>query len=150
MKKTIKLIPELIPRTSFFKNLRSMLTSEQWDIIRKATYQKASHRCEICDADGRIECHEIWEYNDNEKNSIQKLVGLIALCPKCHEVKHLGFAQLNGRLKEAMRHMSKINGMTNKETERIVIKAFGLWEKRSEKKWELDISELDKLMQNKA
>jgi hypothetical protein len=26
-----------------------------------------------------MECHEIWEYNDEDK--IQKLIGLISLCP---------------------------------------------------------------------
>jgi hypothetical protein len=49
---------------------------------------------EICKETGKtqgykhnVECHEIWEYNDEDK--IQKLIGLISLCPICHLTKNI-------------------------------------------------------------
>jgi hypothetical protein len=34
-----------------------------------------------------LECHEEWDYDD--ETHVQKLTGLIALCGRCHRVKHL-------------------------------------------------------------
>ena len=98
---------ELVPQSSHFKNLRSDLKPNEWDLLRKDSYKKAGHRCEICGGKGPkwpVECHDIWDYT----NGVQTLKGLIALCPACHEVKHMGLAQLKGRLGIAKKHLMKI------------------------------------------
>lgn len=84
--KKIKLTIELIPRTCFGSNVRTLFKQKYWDILRKASYEKAGHVCEICGASGKdqgyrhnVECHEIWDYSD--KRRIQKLLGLVSLCP---------------------------------------------------------------------
>ncbi len=59
-----RLTVELIPRTCWFKNVRSEVTPTQWEKLRKQTLEKAGHRCEVCGAGGRLECHEVWEYDD--------------------------------------------------------------------------------------
>lgn len=38
----------------------------------------------------RLECHEQWEYN--EATRVQKMSALIALCTRCHQVKHWNWA----------------------------------------------------------
>ena len=139
MTKNMILEVDLVPQTSHFKNLRSELKAAQWDYLRKETYAKAGHKCEICGGEGRkwpVECHEIWEYN----NSVQKLIGLIALCPSCHESKHIGFAQVRGREKIALDHIAKVNDITLTEAQKHVDESFKEWAQRSKKSWTLDIS----------
>ena len=139
-----KLKPEMIPRTSFFKNLRSILSTKEWDIVRRKVYAQANYKCEICGGKGNrhpVECHELWSYD--YKTQIQKFTGLIALCPACHEVVHIGLAQVRGRYKNAHNHLMKVNGIGSYEATEIVDNAFEEWQGRSMFKWELDISELD-------
>lgn len=140
-----KLTINLIPRTSFFKNVRSEVSKEQWDILRKKCYKLANYRCEICDGVGEkhpVECHEIWEYDD--KNKIQKLVRLIALCPSCHEVNHIGFAEINGRGDIAIEHLMKVNNWTKRQALNHRYQAFRLWAHRNTIKWKLDLTYLGK------
>jgi hypothetical protein len=140
----IKLTIELVPQTSHYTNLRSILSPDQWDKIRKETYKKAGYRCEICGGRGckwPVEAHEIWEYDDI--NHIQKLIDIKALCPDCHEVKHIGLASIKGRLKEATNHFIKINKTHMAFAEKYINDQFELYYKRSCFDWKLDISLLD-------
>ena len=133
---------ELIPETSFFKNVRSHVTQREWDKIRESVFKAAGHRCEICNGQGKkhpVECHEIWEYNNN----IQKLIGLIALCPSCHLVKHFGLAQVLGKSKTAYKHLKKVNKWDDQTTDLHIQNAFSLWEERNLVKWELDLTYLE-------
>lgn len=137
-----KLLIELVPRSCFYSNVRSEVTKQKWDIIRKDCYQEYNYKCGICDGKGDkhpVECHEIWEYN----YPAQKLIGFIALCPKCHQVKHFGLAQIRGKSKEATKHLMKVNGWDRKQAERHIKSAFILWTERSECDWKLDISVLE-------
>jgi hypothetical protein len=141
----VKLEPDMIPRTSFFVNLRSILRPGEWDTVRRAVYFKAGNRCEICGATGRLECHERWEYN--ESTGVQKLVALECLCHSCHEVKHMGLARVRGREREAMAHMVCVNNICLATAEQIVDEAFEVWKRRSLMKWKLDVSALESLYQ---
>src|SRR5437588_2921912 len=89
---------ELVPSTCWFSNLRSELDKDDWDRLRHAVYERAGNYCEVCGQRGAqhpVECHEVWEYDD--EHSVQRLSGLIALCPACHEAKHMGRASSMGR-----------------------------------------------------
>jgi hypothetical protein len=112
LEKRKRLTIELVPRLAHYKNVRSNVSEEQWNIIREKTYKKARYCCEVCGGIGigkhRVECHEIWKYNDAER--IQKLEGFISLCPSCHEVKHMGYANINGRGGIAKEHLAFVNG----------------------------------------
>lgn len=139
----MKLEIELVPKTSFFNNVRHVLTSEQWDILRKECYKKANYRCEICGSKGDkhpVECHEIWEYGDN--NHIQKLIGLIALCPRCHEVKHFGYANIMGNSDRALNHFMKVNDVSKEFAVSYIEKIFEIWKLRSKYSWKIDIEYL--------
>ena len=134
---------DLIPKTSFFTNVRSTVSSEEWDKLRKTCYRKANYRCEICNGVGKthpVECHEVWEYHTDTK--IQKLVRLIALCPSCHEVKHIGLAEIRGRLELALNHLMKVNGWTKPQALQHHKEAFMLWHKRNKTQWVLDLDNL--------
>ncbi len=140
-----KLTIELVPKTAWNINVRSEVSKEQWNILRKKTYQSANYKCEICSGKGSkwpVECHEIWSYDENTK--IQKLERLIALCPNCHLVKHYGRAEATGDGQKALKHLMKINQWTKHDAELYIEYVFELWMKRSQHKWTLDLSFLYK------
>ena len=137
----MKLIVELVPRTSWFENLRSLLTPEQWDKLRRETYRKALYRCEVCGGKGLkhpVECHEIWHYDDRKHR--QTLTGLIALCPNCHQCKHIGLAELQGKYEAAFKHLMKVNRWTKRQAEQHIEAAVEKWEERNDFEWNVDIS----------
>jgi len=139
--KSPKLTIELVPKTSWFTNLRSILPREDWDMVRHATYKSADYHCEICGGRGEahpVECHEIWGYDDDQHRQV--LIGLIALCPDCHRVKHIGLAQVRGAYPEALQHLARVNGWSIREAETYVALAFRKWRDRNHFKWEVDIS----------
>ena len=144
----MKLTIELVPETSWYSNVRSNVSNSEWDILRRTSYKKANYKCEICGDIGQnqgknqpVECHEIWEYND--ENKTQKLKGFISLCPNCHKTKHPGLAQMNGEINIVINQLKKVNDMNEEEAEIYVIKQFKIWSERSEHNWTLDITYLE-------
>jgi len=137
---------ELVPKTCFFKNLRSELKKADWDTLRKATYNACNYRCEICGGKGSkwpVEAHEIFKYDD--KDNVQTLIGLEGLCPSCHSVKHFGHTQLQGGAEAALEHMAKVNGWEYQKCIGYLELVFAKWEERSQKEWTQDLSFLKKL-----
>ena len=137
----MKLTIELIPRTAWFKNLRNYVKPSEWDSIRKNCYKKAGYRCEICNGKGNkhpVECHEIWEFS--ESRIILK--GLIALCPDCHLVKHIGMAHIKGRLEYAKKHLMVVNNVSSNVADNMILRAFEQFHERSKYNWELDVGYL--------
>jgi hypothetical protein len=53
--KQLILTIELVPKTAWFTNLRSYLTSKEWDVVRKKCYKEANYCCEICGGKGNTE-----------------------------------------------------------------------------------------------
>lgn len=138
---------ELVPKTAWYTNVRSNVSKEEWDRIRKKCYLNAGYVCEICGDTGLnqnhkhpVECHEIWQYDD--ENHVQKLTGLIALCPNCHTVKHPGLAQMKGKLDIVIRQLQKVNSMTFEEATEYLQHSFLIWNVRSQHQWTLDIEYL--------
>jgi len=140
----MKLTLDLVPSSSWFNNVRAVVTVQQWDTLRHKVYSKAASVCEICGGVGRnhpVECHEIWHYDDVKL--IQRLTGMIALCPNCHMVKHFGLAQIQNREAQALRHLMRVNNITRTEAEAHINDAFQIWQNRSSKSWTLDILHLE-------
>lgn len=141
---TPKLTIELVPSSSWLNNVRAVVSKKQWDYLKSQVSSKAYSVCEICGGAGSkhpVECHEIWSYDN--KSLIQKLEGMIALCPDCHMVKHIGFAEIRGKKMAAIRHLMTVNKFTITKAEAYVTEAFKVWAERSTKKWTLDISHLE-------
>lgn len=144
MKLKLRLTIELVPSTSWFNNVRAIVSKKQWDYLKSQVASKAYNLCEICGGVGPkhpVECHEIWSF-DNKK-LVRKLEGMIALCPDCHMVKHIGLAEVRGLKVRALRHLMSVNKMTSKKAEAYVEEAFKVWAERSKKTWTLDISHLE-------
>jgi 5-methylcytosine-specific restriction endonuclease McrA len=132
---------ELVPKSAWNDNLRKHLTDTRWDLLRKFIYAAFNNHCGICGGVGRkwpVECHEIWSYDEVKR--IQKLEGLIALCPSCHEVKHIGRAQATGHYERALKHLMKVNKFTRDEAEKKIFEAREVWRQRSDEPWTLDLS----------
>src|SRR5688500_99825 len=132
---------ELVPRTCWFSNLRSELSKEEWDRLRRAIYERAENRCEVCGQRGathHVECHEVWEYDD--ERLVQRLAGLVALCPACHEAKHIGYASSVGRAGQARAHLARVNGWSMDDVELYLEAQFEQWSRRSQHEWSLDLS----------
>lgn len=146
----MKLTVEMVPKTSWKSNLRSILTKKQWDVIRKNSYEKANNVCEICGRDGMLHCHEQWEYDDDKH--LQKLTGLVSLCRSCHMCKHFGFALTMHHkgiisIDRIKNHFMDINGVAEDEFRKIVKDEIARWVERSQEEWSLDISYLGKYIE---
>ncbi|MBC7540198.1 MAG: ankyrin repeat domain-containing protein [Bacteriovorax sp.] len=140
LKSEIKLPIELIPYTSWGNNPRS-ISPKDWKKLRLECYENAKRVCEICGDiknTGKVECHEIWEFNDIKK--VQTLIGLIALCPPCHQVKHIGLANKMGRAQNATEHLAEINNWTIDEANNYVSESIKKWKERSRYSWKLDLA----------
>jgi len=141
----MKLTIELVPQTSWYNNVRSNVTPAEWDVLRKESYKKAGYKCECCGGVGPthpVECHEIWEYDDEAFT--QTLTGLISLCPSCHQVKHIGLARIKGNYQKALKHLAEVNGITEEEVDEYVEECFKTWQERSQNKYTVDTTILDK------
>lgn len=141
MTKELKLTIELVPKTSWMNNVRTVLSNTQWNALRGAVCDAAYNVCQICGDVGAkhpVECHEIWEYN--EKTGVRKLSGMLSLCPNCHLVKHMGFARVSGKYDEALKHFMKVNALKKREAEEYISEAFETWARRSRQPWTLDLS----------
>jgi hypothetical protein len=138
---TPKLTIELVPSTAWGDNLRSALTKAEWDVLRKQAYQKAGYCCEVCGGKGHkwpVEAHEIWEFDDNTR--IQTLKGLMALCPACHAVKHMGRSLAVGKGNQTGTHLARVNGWAMADVWSYYDRQMEIWEERSKHSWSLDIS----------
>ena len=137
---------ELVPQTAFFKNLRSELKKDDWDILRRRTYKACGYRCEVCGGKGYkhpVECHEMWDYDDDTHT--QTLIGLEGLCPNCHSVKHFGHTQLQGGAELALKHMAKVNECSYQECIKYLEGVFAQWEERSQHEWTQNLEFLRQL-----
>ncbi|MFH1285366.1 MAG: HNH endonuclease, partial [Candidatus Micrarchaeota archaeon] len=110
--KRFKLEIELVPCSTWWSNLRKTIPKKKWDTLRKKVYAQYHNKCGICGAKRKLNCHELWSYDD--KKHIQTLVNFIALCDMCHHVKHLGLASIlasRGQLdyETVINHFMKVN-----------------------------------------
>lgn len=140
----LRLTIELVPQTCWYSNMRKVLSRTQWDRLRRQVYAAYNHRCGICGATGRLECHEIWHYDD-EKH-IQTLQGFIALCEWCHHVKHIGLSRIlanQDKLDYArvVAHFMQVNDCDRETFERHRKQAFEQWEERSGFEWVTELGE---------
>lgn len=141
----LKLEIEVVPGPSWANNLRKRISKGEWDKIRRKAYADHGHRCGICGIEGRLECHEIWQYDDDRH--IQKLAGFIALCPRCHNVKHIGLAAERGLYDEAVEHFMNVNNCSKEEFKNYEKEVFARWRERSQYQWHVDLGEYKKIVE---
>ena len=135
---------ELVPRSSWGNNVRSMITAMEWDIIRHECYRRSNYTCEICgSAIGKLHCHEVFSYDPPDQ---QVLIGLRTLCEQCHEVKHFGRASVMKREEAAKKWLGYVNNWNELEVIDHISEAFLEWHHRNKIQWKLDISYLHRFM----
>jgi hypothetical protein len=142
-KKDLKLTIELIPESAWGENLRKYLPKEIWEKIRKEVFRKANYKCSICGKRGKLHCHEVWEYDD--QNHILKLKGFMALCENCHLIKHWGMATIlasEGKIKleDLIKHFMEVNNCDRLTFEEHKKEAIQKFNERSRHEWLIDIS----------
>ena len=135
----------LTPRTTWYDNVRTRVSRDEWNAIR-AYFKKPS--CAYCGYKGMLFTHEVWKYDD--VNHIQRLVGFLSICGLCHAVKHLGLAGLMAKrgdldYQRLIGHYCVVNECTREDFLRDREEAFKLWEERSKFEWTIDVSYLDLL-----
>jgi len=114
-------------------------------MVRLMAYEEANHKCKICKNIGKnqgfrhnLEAHEIWYYDDISQT--QSLIGLIALCPKCHLTKHIGRANAMGKQSIIFKHLETINKWSHIDVLNHLVESFELYKKRSSHEWKLDLT----------
>lgn len=137
----------MVPKSCWYSNVRSSVPREMWDRLRKLVYAEYDHKCGVCGAKGRLEAHEIWDYQMPEK--IQKLVGMIALCPQCHQIKHYGLSEIRASkgeldLNKLIVHFCEVNDCDMNAFLAHKAESVKTWFNRSKIEWTLDITHLDK------
>lgn len=140
------LFVDMVPRSCWFTNVRSCVTQQDWERLRRMITRRAAQKCEACGAgedraaNQQLEAHERWAYDD--RTGVQALRRLICLCSACHLSTHLGYANVTGRADQALAHLRAVTGMTDAEVSRHVDAAGELWTNRSARVWTLDLTML--------
>lgn len=139
--KRARLLIDMIPSTTYGKNVRTLLPKADWDFLRSWTYQRAGYVCEICGGRGLshpVEAHEIWSFSTKKKR--QTLIGIMALCPLCHMCKHWGRSRSQGNEDMCIEHIMQVNGWTLKRLYRHIQARMEQHQRRSLVQWTVDIS----------
>lgn len=103
-----KLTIDLLPKGAWNNDFSKTLSKKDWDTLRFACYKKANHRCQICGFQtDELDAHEVWEFDLQHKT--QTLKNIIAICGKCHGVKHFKNSVRLGFGKQAKEHFIKTN-----------------------------------------
>ena len=136
----LKLNFELVPDGCWYSNLRSILSKSDWDYIKQAVKKEAKGKCKICGTNSKVlHAHEVWNYD--EEKGIQKLEKVIAICPDCHSVIHIGYTQLKGDVLRAEEHFMKVNGCSYSEYRQALGKANEEHQRRNKvSEWSIDLS----------
>jgi hypothetical protein len=140
----LRLRVEMVPQSSWYKDLRELLDEATWERISSLVAERAGERCEICGGRGPrhrpVECHELWRFDDPVR--VQTLVRVVALCPDCHAVKHWETVRKHGGDTQARAHLARVNGWSLAQTDAHIRDAFGRWAQRSQGPWILDLEGL--------
>ncbi len=140
------LFVDIVPKSCWFTNVRTCVTPQDWERLRRMITTRAAHRCEACGAGEdrttgrRLEAHERWAFDDT--TGVQALRRLICLCSDCHLATHMGFANVTGRANEARAHLAAVTGMSTHDVGRHIATAGQLWIERSRRAWALDLAVL--------
>ncbi|WP_133884206.1 hypothetical protein [Glycomyces sp. NRRL B-16210] len=142
------LYPDMLPANVWGSNLRGILSSGDWDRIRIPVCERAGNRCEVCGQPGfdpesgrprRPDCHELWHFEVASTSAVQRLAGLIALCPDCHRVQHAGRAAVKGELSLVVEQLRAINGWTDPEIRLALENADERFQWRRRYRWDLNL-----------
>lgn len=135
----------LIPQSSWGRNLRSMMTPDQWrSFKRERVYSTTGSLCLVCGGRGPewpVEADEVWQFDDAK--GVQRLAAVVPLCPDCHEVRSAGLATTNGRAEIAARHLAWVERDKPQNARRRIADSLTVWQKRSRRRWSIDLAVME-------
>jgi len=135
-----QLFIDMIPKTSYFKNVRSIFNECDWNLIRHHIYQRVNNKCECCGVKRSkyLEAHERWIFD--YETQTQKLIRIIALCRLCHQATHYGHSKLKKDITKINEHLKKVRGMNDDQLKDHIKEAYEIWENRNKINWKIDVS----------
>lgn len=136
---TPRLLAEHVPSLQWGTNLQEHLKGPDWVRLRRACSAPGS-KCEICGGIGRrhpVEAHEVWNADPDQR--VLSLVRVAALCPSCHDVKHIGRTLALGFGQRAMAHLAHVNGWTMLKAREHIDAIEAQWRERSAWAWTLNL-----------
>jgi hypothetical protein len=138
---------ELVPSPCWGRNVRMIVSPDQWHQIQKVVFDHAGDTCEVCGwprdrppQHSQLHCHEVWNYND--WRAMQRLEGFRSLCRFCHEVKHIGYASTKERYGPAIGHLANVNRWSRRAATQYADACFRTYERRSRRSWSQDLTVL--------
>jgi hypothetical protein len=134
----MKLEIALIPKSSWYKGIRTILTNDQVEKLRGQLFAKANNICQICE----VHTESLFfteEYKFDDIYLTQTLVKFIAICEDCHLARHMGLATIKGKYSRAVKHFQKVNDLSINEAKTIISAAFTLWRHRSNYNYYIDL-----------
>ncbi len=129
----LRLSIEPIPASSQLASLAKLLPRSRWNRIRRAAYYRAGYRCQVCSKEGRLHCHEVWQYN--QQTGYQWFHGFQALCGDCHNVKHILFARDYWNRAKLLRHFITVNRLTSQQAEEYLKATHRLQQRLNQRDW---------------
>lgn len=113
----VRIRADVLPASAWGSNLRGILSGAAWAKLREPVVEAALGRCQICGATPRTrrpDCHEQWAFGLRDEGEgsfipVQHLVRLVALCPGCHAVQHVGLAGLRDQLDQVRARLARLN-----------------------------------------
>ncbi len=112
--KDLKLTINILPKGAWNNDFSKTLSKNDWDKLREFALKRANGKCEICGyKTNNLDVHEEWDFNIEKKK--QTLKQIIAICSKCHGVKHFKNSVRLGYGEEAQEHFMQVNNCSEME-----------------------------------
>ena len=109
-----KLTINMLPKGAWNNDFSKTLSKKDWDKLREFALERANGKCEICGyVTADLDIHEEWEFDIAKKT--QALKQIIAICSKCHGVKHFKNSVRLGYGEEAQEHFMNVNNASEME-----------------------------------
>ena len=147
---------ELIPRSSWGRNLRITLGKGRWKRLSQEVRDAAGGRCEICGSMTRVQCDEQWSFDD--VRHVQRLVRLRCVCQMCHHVVNFERTKAVARAQpdryptlvaDVISHFMLVNGVDRAVFDKHRDEAIATWSSRSAgSDWTIDFGDYTRLTQS--
>lgn len=110
----LKLTINLLPKGAWNNDFSKTLHKKDWDKLRMFVLKRAGGKCEICGfKTNELDVHEEWDFDT--QNKTQTLKQIIAICSKCHGVKHFKNSVRLGHGEDAEKHFMNVNNCSEME-----------------------------------
>lgn len=138
-----KLTINMLPKGAWNNDFSKTLPKKDWDKLRAYAIKRANGKCEICGLKTNdLDVHEEWEFDIKKKT--QTLKQILAICTRCHGVKHFKNSVRLGYGEEAQKHFMKINNCSEMDFARHLNKSLLEYNERNNVyRWKI-IANLDK------